>query len=347
VETLGRNPQISLVSGGALGSGCSPGTDTIPDGVWFGWIEDTGSSGVDFDLACLWPGRLEPAASNDATRIRDIEVADVAVVYLSADPIDYVDWSGQPGSASNAPGLPDDLPYWLFVNNGVVTEMAEYPEPVTWALAAAGWPGLIPGCCDGGTVAPSSPEGSWPESGWPADGFYSAHLVDYGAWLDIGDPASYDLEVRHYLSCDESPELCPEWWTGDEVTIDPDEVPLLRSLPFDSDLRVTIMPIFGETPIIGSGHAYADLIDDIRESRAPLGDPEEDWDAFFAAVRKEIADPDSPFGIPASPDSTAEWPLGYKGPGDAYLTFEYPPWMVLEIRDGLPVLYIHAGLVAG
>ena len=141
--------------------------------------------------------------------------------------------------------------------------------------------------------------------------------------------------------------LCPEWWTGDEVTIDPDETPLLRSLVFDSDLTVVIMPIFTESPIVGDGRAYADLIDDIRESRAPLGDPEEDWDAFFAAVREEIADPDSPIGVPASPYSTEEWPIGYKGPGNAYLTIEYPPWMVLEIRDGLPALYIHAGIVAG
>ena len=35
---------------------------------------------VEFDLACLWPGRAETAVSNDSSQIREVNVADGAVV---------------------------------------------------------------------------------------------------------------------------------------------------------------------------------------------------------------------------------------------------------------------------
>ncbi|RMH86193.1 MAG: hypothetical protein D6683_00900, partial [Actinomyces sp.] len=40
----------------AEGSGCTPGTDTLPDGEWFGYVTDTAPDAVTFDLACWFTG---------------------------------------------------------------------------------------------------------------------------------------------------------------------------------------------------------------------------------------------------------------------------------------------------
>ncbi len=338
VEALGRNPEEVLGPGGAMGSGCSPGTDHLPDGVWFGWIEDIAASSLDFDLACLWSGRVEPAASNDAARVRTVPVAEDTLVYLDEDPTPHSGWSGETTSANNAPGLPRSLPYWLFVNDGVVTEMAEYPEPVVWALSQSAWGDLSPGCCDMGDVAPPSPEAPLPESGWPPDGFYKVWLMtdeDVGwNWPDSESGTSYELNVARWLSCRDNPGLCPEWWEGDEVIMDPAGATLQTTLEFDEDLTVVIMPILGDTALVGDGPAFAELIADMNTA----------LDRGLDSVDSD--GPGSPFGRIPLPEETEGGELGFRGPGGTYLTW-FGGWMALEMRDGLPILYIHAGLVAG
>lgn len=341
VAALGRNPNVVLGAGGALGSGCSPGIDTLPDGVWFGWIEDTGSSSVSFDLACLWPGRLEPAASNDATRIRAVAVTDDTLVYQGTEPTRYAGWSGDTTSAGNAPGLPRSLPYWLFVNDGVATEMAEYPEPVVWALAADAWPAdLVPGCCDQPDTAPPSPLDPYPDRGWPSDGFYKAWPEGSPeSWIDTETGESYRLSLFRWLSCDANPDLCPEWWT-DGVIEDPSSL-LERVLSFDEDLTVVVMPVLSEISLVGDGNAFSDLLGDMH------GSLEEHWPIPEMEELLLLAeDPDYPFGVPRSELGEEGWPVTYRGPAGTYLTWG-GGWMALEIRDGLPILYIHAGLVAG
>ncbi len=64
VEEYGQDVDAVLTSSGALGSGCAPGTESLPDGLWFGWASGFGADAIEFDLACLWPGRVEPAAGN-------------------------------------------------------------------------------------------------------------------------------------------------------------------------------------------------------------------------------------------------------------------------------------------
>ena len=59
VADWGVSPDRSLGPSQALGSGCSPDSDLLPDGVWYGWVTSFGAEQVDFDLACLWPGELE------------------------------------------------------------------------------------------------------------------------------------------------------------------------------------------------------------------------------------------------------------------------------------------------
>lgn len=340
VAALGRNPEDSFV-GGALGSGCSPGTESLPDGVWFGWIEEAKPSSVEFDLACLWAGRLDPAARNDASRIRVVGVADEGIVYLDENPTSYADWSKSTAPADNAPGLPDGLPYWLFVNNGLVTELAQYPETTNWALSATAWPEyLAPGCCDQPDVAPPSPLDPYPEQGWPPDGFYKAWPDGSPeSWIDTETGESYQLSLFRWLSCDANPDLCPEWWAGGVIE-DPSSL-LERDLPLDDDLTVVIMPVLSDIPLVGDGTALRDLLDDMNGSLAehwPIPEMEE--------LLLLAEDPHYPFGVPRSDVGEEGWPVSYRGPGGTYLTW-FGGWMALEMRNGLPILYIHAGLVAG
>jgi hypothetical protein len=75
VAAFGPNPDRALGDSLAVGSGCSPGTDSLPGGVWFGWVTDSTTARIEFDLACLWPGRIKAAAGNDALQIRTISAA--------------------------------------------------------------------------------------------------------------------------------------------------------------------------------------------------------------------------------------------------------------------------------
>ena len=344
VGAYGRTPTVSLSTAGALGSGCAPGSDLLPDGIWFGWVDDLGPGHVEFDLACLWPGRLEPAVSNDTAKVRDVATSADTLVYLdSASPVSFGAWGAEIAEANNAPGLPDSRPFWIFVNSGVVTEMAQYPEAIDWMMQASAWPSLGPGCCEEGTVAPPSPTGPWPEEGWPADGFYSV----------VEDISHDEIEVtlRKWLSCSDYPDMCPAWWIGGEVTTHPDAPTLQRSIPFDRDLTVVILPIMSDTAIVGDGYALRALLDDLNAAaEAWLHNPAVSWDELTQLA----TDPEFPFGGPYDRGLAGGDELGYRGPGGVHLTpytysdqAHFPGWTALEIRSGRPILYIHAGIIAG
>jgi hypothetical protein len=241
-------------------------------------------------------------------------------------------------AVKNAPGLPDTVPYWLFINDGLVTELAQYPTSIDWAQPAAGWPGLFPGCCDGGTTAPPSPDDLWPEEGWPADGFYSL-------FAEKEADSYFELTLRKFLSCRDHLELCPDWWVGNEVIIDPHGPTLQRRLPLDEELTVVIMPIWGETPVIGDGIAFRDLLIDLNDAVDEwIVDRDNVWYPG-PGLKERTSDPAFPFGLAVFPGHD-EGPLGYRGPGGNRLSW-VGWWLALEIREGVPVLYIHAGLVAG
>lgn len=342
VTDLGRVPSQALGTTSALGSGCAPGTDLLPDGAWFGWVTDAGPEQIAFDLACLWPGRLEPAASNDASAIRRIPVSSAAEVYHDdGNGIPYTEWIGSSieTPAVNAPGLPPALPFWLFVNDGAITEISQHPERIGWARSATAWPAMGPGCCDAGTIAPPSPAGPWPRDGWPTDGFYA--IIE-----EVETDGGYDLSIGKWLSCKDAPTICPDWWTGDEVVVDPDQQSLERRFSFDETTMVVVTPFFAEGSIVSDGTAFAETLADLHQAIADYA--RGDGYLYPDDLSDRTNDPAFPFGAPVWPDGAGRGPLGYRGPGGSYLT--NPPsgwWMALEIRDGRPVLYIHAGLIAG
>ncbi len=116
MDTHGRSPTEAFGDSRALGAGCSPGQADLPDGAWFGWVTRFGPTEIDFDLACLWPGRTMAAVSNDSTRDRSATVAAGALLYLwDSEPAPYAEGTAAlttPG-VETAPGLPNESPFWL------------------------------------------------------------------------------------------------------------------------------------------------------------------------------------------------------------------------------------------
>jgi hypothetical protein len=125
-------------SGEALGSGCSPGGGTLPDGIWAGWITVRSAASVEFDLACAYAGgEGGPGISNVSTRLRTVTVAGSAVVYpiseqgLTGEPVPYSVWQTAPVSrfceaVLITPAFPTGCPVWLYVNDGRITEIVEF-----------------------------------------------------------------------------------------------------------------------------------------------------------------------------------------------------------------------------
>jgi hypothetical protein len=133
-------PEVRPGSDGAHGSGCAPGTDWLPDGIWFGYVTDRSANRIDFDLACIWTGATaeqEAAADgltletgyyirNIASKIRSPQVASGATVYhLTGNPwfteLTYSAW--RQGSCHGFESV--SCPVWLYVNGGQVTAVIE------------------------------------------------------------------------------------------------------------------------------------------------------------------------------------------------------------------------------
>ncbi len=135
-------------SGGAAGSGCAPGTEDLPDGVWYGYVTEIRPDSVVFDLACFFFGDVawEKAAEtgeeapndvwivNENPRLRTLEVAGDAVVWsITADPtlgrqgVAFGDWPTSPNTYIPCPG--EFCGVWLYVNGGRVTEIGEQYLP--------------------------------------------------------------------------------------------------------------------------------------------------------------------------------------------------------------------------
>lgn len=132
---------------GASGSGCTPGSGSLPAGVWFGYASAGNASSVQFDLACWYFGDLaweiadtyghtaenDYYVVNENPTLRTVPVAADAVVHhidpmsIGHDPISYPDWLLEPPGYLMCPF--DFCPLWLYVNDGVVTEILEQYVP--------------------------------------------------------------------------------------------------------------------------------------------------------------------------------------------------------------------------
>ncbi len=136
VATHGLHPLPPLPgSGGWFGSGCSPGTDALPDGIWWGYVTDLTLDAITFDLACLkWvddpndDGMEEGGwdIDNNNPRIRVVPVHHRARAICQLwgrppTPLPFAEWMEM------APVMPEapDAGVWLYINDGQVTEVGE------------------------------------------------------------------------------------------------------------------------------------------------------------------------------------------------------------------------------
>ena len=139
-------------SEGAGGSGCAPGTTSLPDGIWFGFVTAKADTSIMFDLACFFFGPIasEEGAKDDVdvdneiyirnakATVRTITVDPSVPVYeyfedltdtieVPFKPVPFADWPQDPTFPNPCPG--EFCGVWLFVNDAAVTEMLEQLVP--------------------------------------------------------------------------------------------------------------------------------------------------------------------------------------------------------------------------
>lgn len=126
-------PESRPGAGENFGSGCSPSTTSLPDGVWYGRIESESSTAIEFDLICFAPTPPEEDGvgrfTNSNPKLRTVPVASTATVHaIASDGFwelqPYSTWHLDPGQEGFClPGGCWDV--WLYVNNGHITEIVQ------------------------------------------------------------------------------------------------------------------------------------------------------------------------------------------------------------------------------
>lgn len=142
---IGDTPDNNLL---ATESGCTPGTnDSLPDGEWFGYVDQATTTEIEFDLACWFNGEAAAVAAaedgkespppndyyvrNDNPGLRPLAVADGAAVTWLPNPADptteetvpYPEWLAGRTSRDFQPGV------WLTVDDGAIVHIREQYVP--------------------------------------------------------------------------------------------------------------------------------------------------------------------------------------------------------------------------
>jgi len=148
--TTSTTPPTSTTAVGdplaAEGSGCTPGTDTLPDGEWYGGVRGFDEQGFSFDLACLYIGDAAAVAAsedgeespppndyyvrneNDQVRMLSVDSDTPVTWYTSGDPNSdvtgtYAAWIEFLATQESYLGI------WVTVEDGAVVEIAEWWVP--------------------------------------------------------------------------------------------------------------------------------------------------------------------------------------------------------------------------
>jgi hypothetical protein len=241
------------------------------------------------------------------------------------------------------------------------------------------WP-VRPGCCGVQTTGPVPPDGPIPTDGWPADGFY-----DVDADRLAESPDELQLTLRRWVACDERPDLgcgdIPDGHTTDTRIVGDPASEVVERIPIE-ELGAILVPIHGpignvwpepSTAALGEPGALSRLlVDGIDPAfRRWVHEPflaGEEASAIWRELVERSVDPDFPFGLDFCADAEdCTGPVAYRGPHGTSLRANpagviavgldhWPPgryglygWsdVTLELRDGVPILYLWAGQVAG
>ena len=137
----------------AAGSGCTPGVEELPDGVWFGFVAELGDAVIAFDLACLYTGDAayahgaDPEGAdimmrNDSPALRTIPIAQEARFFVHEDalriePYNRINFSASEVSRlrqhlkQRPPGRPLEswsahVGTWILIEDGELIELLEF-----------------------------------------------------------------------------------------------------------------------------------------------------------------------------------------------------------------------------
>jgi len=133
-------------SEGAAGSGCTPGTTSLPAGMWLGVVTAKSANSIEFDLACIYfgaPGYVEEDSSEDFRNTnptmrtiavdRSVPVYVIAPVEVGFITVPFADWPEDPDLHPSCPS--ERCLVWLFINGAEVTEILEQSIPNALAPA--------------------------------------------------------------------------------------------------------------------------------------------------------------------------------------------------------------------
>ena len=149
VAWYGMFPDALLTPSDGHGSGCAPPGDVLPAGIWFGYAKAFSAGTLTFDLGCFFTGAAGVAAAtadgevgydldfyirNMNPKLFTIDLDPSGTAYaidVSAPDVTPVagpmtDWPVGTGYV-DCPG--DVCAVWVFVNEGVVTELVEQYLP--------------------------------------------------------------------------------------------------------------------------------------------------------------------------------------------------------------------------
>lgn len=130
----------------ASGSGCTPGTEQLPDGDWFGYVDSASAAHIEFDLACWFSGTTAADAAaedgeespppndyyvrNSSGDLRTVSVnaaAEVSKLVDAGGPdlesVTYDIWSSEWSSLDYQPGV------WITVEGGAIVSIVEQYVP--------------------------------------------------------------------------------------------------------------------------------------------------------------------------------------------------------------------------
>lgn len=135
---------MATAAGG--GSGCSPGPGALPDGVWFGFVDGTTDTTIEFDLACF--RSCDPGSGvrigNENSNIRTVPVQSNAEVIAEE--------RGGPGWRDAFEKWKDyedvglHTMVWIYINDGEVTHIVQptVAEGCRFAAVAIDWAAQLP-----------------------------------------------------------------------------------------------------------------------------------------------------------------------------------------------------------
>jgi hypothetical protein len=126
VQVISDGAFADTAADGSYGSGCSPGSGPLPDGIWFGLVAARDTNTFEFDQAYLLPDpEVDTRIVNESSTLRSVPVDDTVLVtdLIGELPI----WDGTTYGSWQAASCytAGPCPAWVRILDGQVIYIAE------------------------------------------------------------------------------------------------------------------------------------------------------------------------------------------------------------------------------